>query len=139
MLLPVRRKNPSLKLSSPSSHLPRSVARHQTQSINLSRLQKQLLQQNPSLNLPFCPIFPKFLKSQSIAQVVRLLTKPHPLRSQLAGRSRLLSLMSLLFLKLLHPSLVVEAAGAVEEAEVVAAVVGVDEDEVVVVDAVLQH
>jgi hypothetical protein len=47
--------------------------------------------------------------------------------------------MSLLFLKLLHPSLVVEAAGAVEEVEVVAAVVGVDEDEVVVVDAVLQH
>lgn len=51
----------------------------------------------------------------------------------------MLSLMSLLFLKLLHPSLVVEAAGAVEEAEVVAAVVGVDEDEAVVVDAVLQH
>lgn len=51
----------------------------------------------------------------------------------------MLFLMSLLLLKLLHPSLVAEVAGAVEEAEVVAAVAAVEEDEVVVVDAVLQH
>lgn len=48
----------------------------------------------------------------------------------------MLFLKSLLFLKLLHLSLVVEAGGAEAEAEAVAVV---DEDEVVVVDEVPPH
>jgi hypothetical protein len=135
MLLPVRRKNPPKHLS-PNCHLPRSVARHQIQFSNPSKPQNQLLQQNLSLNLQFCLNFLKFPKSQLIAQGVHQLTKSHPLKSQSDGTNPLLFLKSLLFLKLLHLSLVVEAGGAEAEAEAVAVV---DEDEVVVVDEVPPH
>lgn len=94
-----------------------------------------------SLNPQFCLNFLKFLKfpsSQLMAQVVLLLKKAHPLQSQLAGTSPVLFLKNLLYLKLLHLSLVAEVVIVVEEDEEAEVVVDEVEAEVVAVDEVLQ-